>query len=724
MASSRLLVLAGLICLLLALSGTGLAWAAEKPRPLGEALSQDDIKSLLEILENEDKRKALAAALRENLSEEADQKGEVAALEEAVAAEALHSFSERIDALAEAVVREARRLLMLAAGLPGEAGGLAEFFSTFENTISLLLVLGDALGGLLVGFGLSLWFRRFRPGPVEEKIGWGRRFWLSVRVVVSGTLPYLAAVLAVTGLFYTSTGLSGVRAFILTLLWVRFWYALVIGTARCLLSPGDANLRLLPLPDEPAALFWRWLARLAKYAAFYWVVSEGLLIHITDRVLYFLCRNTLLVVFPILITVLILRTAAWFKSYDRPAEEDEGKDGSIWRDRAARMVKQVWTLPAVIYNWIIFLFLIGNYEAGFSYLLTATLGTAGVGAAWLLVWVGADWVVGKLVESDSGLPERFAKILTILVKIIITAPALLILLGVWGVPVGQLISSRAGAWILSRGLAILLTVGILAAVLKASTAVTDWLLETKDEAVDQKKMTLAPIINTTIRISVVFLGVILILDKLGLDIKPVLAGAGIIGLGVGLGAQSLVKDIINGLFILFEDIISVGDWAVVGGKDGLVERVGLRTIRLRDLAGNVHLIPNSTIDTVTNMTKLYSRYVFDIGVAYREDPDEVMAVMEEVGRELMEDPVYKADIVQPLEIFGVDKFADSAVMIRARITTKPMRQWAVGRAYNRLLKKAFDSRNIEIPFPHRTVYMGQDKEGQAPPLKVDLGQKE
>jgi small-conductance mechanosensitive channel len=144
----------------------------------------------------------------------------------------------------------------------------------------------------------------------------------------------------------------------------------------------------------------------------------------------------------------------------------------------------------------------------------------------------------------------------------------------------------------------------------------------------------------------------------------------------------------------------------------------LRMVVLRDLAGNVHYVRNGQIQVVTNMTKEYGRYVFDIGVAYREDVDEVIEVVKEVDEDLRRDPKFRDDILEPIEILGLDQFADSAVIIKARTKTKPIMQWAVGREFNRRLKKKFDEKNIEIPFPHMTVYMGQDKEGKSPPLHV------
>jgi moderate conductance mechanosensitive channel len=210
----------------------------------------------------------------------------------------------------------------------------------------------------------------------------------------------------------------------------------------------------------------------------------------------------------------------------------------------------------------------------------------------------------------------------------------------------------------------------------------------------------------------------MVLKKFGIEIGPILAAAGIVGLAVGFGAQSLVKDVISGFFILLEDQIRVGDVVQIAGKGGLVEKINLKTTILRDLAGNVHYVPNGQIDVVTNMTKDYSRYVFDIGVAYREDVDEVIEVIKEVDEEMRNDPAYKDDILEPIEILGLDQFADSAIIIRARTTTIPIKQWRVGREFNRRLKKRFDERDIEIPFPHVTLYMGQDKQGQSPPLHV------
>lgn len=200
----------------------------------------------------------------------------------------------------------------------------------------------------------------------------------------------------------------------------------------------------------------------------------------------------------------------------------------------------------------------------------------------------------------------------------------------------------------------------------------------------------------------------ILLRRLGLDIAPLLAGAGILGLAVGFGAQELVRDFISGFFILLENQIRAGDVVRLNGTAGLVERIELRTTTLRDFEGVVHIFQNGKINTISNLTKEWSAVAFDIRVAYKEDTDKVMEVMQQVGNEMEQDPAYNEMFLEPMEIFGLDKFDDSAILIKARIKTKPGKQWPVGREYRRRLKKAFDTQGIEIPFPHTTIYWGEE----------------
>jgi len=226
--------------------------------------------------------------------------------------------------------------------------------------------------------------------------------------------------------------------------------------------------------------------------------------------------------------------------------------------------------------------------------------------------------------------------------------------------------------------------------------------------IEKRLDTLLGIMRSIIKIIAWAMIIMLFLRKIGIDIAPIIAGAGIVGLAFGFGAQELVRDFISGFFMLLENQIREGDVAIVNGTGGLVEHVGLRTIVLRDLSGVVHVFQNGKINTLSNMTKKWSGMVLDIGVAYKEDTDKVVEVIKQVAEVLRADPNFENKILEPIEIFGVDQFADSAVIIKARFKTKPIEQWAVGREYRRRLKKAFDEQGIEIPFPHRTVYWGEE----------------
>ncbi|MDI6697332.1 MAG: mechanosensitive ion channel family protein [Candidatus Saccharicenans sp.] len=284
---------------------------------------------------------------------------------------------------------------------------------------------------------------------------------------------------------------------------------------------------------------------------------------------------------------------------------------------------------------------------------------------------------------------------------------------------------KAIAWLIATGLKILLVVVFVMILFRFARVVSRrlekvFLKEREDEESKKRAQTLANLINQVIRVLVAIIAVITVLAALDIQIAPILATAGVASLAIGFAAQSLIKDVINGFFIILWDQIRVGDVVTIAGKSGVVESVSLKMTVLRDLSGNVHYVPNSLIDVVTNMTREYSRYVFDVGVSYFENVDEVRAVIRQVDEELRSDPAFAGEVLEPMEILGLDRFADSAVIIRARVTTKPGKQWEVAREFNRRLKIAFDRKGISIPFPHLTMFIGQDKSGKSAPLPVRI----
>ena len=217
--------------------------------------------------------------------------------------------------------------------------------------------------------------------------------------------------------------------------------------------------------------------------------------------------------------------------------------------------------------------------------------------------------------------------------------------------------------------------------------------------------TLGRVARYLVAVVVSLIAVMLILAELGVSVAPILGAAGVVGLAVGFGAQSLVKDYFTGFFILLENQVRQGDVVNVGGHGGLVEEVTLRYVQLRDYDGNVHFVPNSEITTVVNMSRGFAQAVIDAGVAYREDVDEVIEVMKQVGAEMRADPAFATRILDDLEMAGVEKWDESAVVIRCRFKVAPLEQWGVKREYLRRLKKAFDERGIEIPFPQLKVHL-------------------
>jgi moderate conductance mechanosensitive channel len=233
---------------------------------------------------------------------------------------------------------------------------------------------------------------------------------------------------------------------------------------------------------------------------------------------------------------------------------------------------------------------------------------------------------------------------------------------------------------------------------------------------EQRARTLASILNSIALILIIVVGGLITLSAFEIDIRPILATVGVLSLAISFGAQSLVKDVINGTFLLIEGQYGIGDVVRVGDTAGMVEKITLRTTTLRDLHGVVHVIPNGEISRVSNMTKGWSRAVLEIGVAYKEDVDRVMDVLRDVGAQLAADPDWGALLLEEPQVPGVENFAESGVVVRIVAKTLPLKQWDVARELRRRIKKRFDAERIEIPFPHVTFYWG---DGQLPPALGD-----
>jgi len=244
-------------------------------------------------------------------------------------------------------------------------------------------------------------------------------------------------------------------------------------------------------------------------------------------------------------------------------------------------------------------------------------------------------------------------------------------------------------------------------------------MERRDPGQQSRIQTLGRVFRYIAGVVIWLLAGMLVLGELGISVAPVLATAGVAGLAVGFGAQSLVKDYFTGFFLLLEDQIRQGDVVDFGSQSGVVEEVTLRYVRLRNFDGHVFFVPNGEIKVVKNMTRDFAQAVIRVGIAYREEVDEALDVMKEVGKEMREDPVFGPNLAADLEIIGVDEWGDSSVNLICRLkVVPPIQQWSIRREFLRRLKHAYDARGIEIPFPHLTVYAGELKDGSAPAFQV------
>ncbi len=232
-----------------------------------------------------------------------------------------------------------------------------------------------------------------------------------------------------------------------------------------------------------------------------------------------------------------------------------------------------------------------------------------------------------------------------------------------------------------------------------------------------REKTLLALFRNAFTVILAVITLMLVLSQIGLDIAPLLAGAGVVGLAIGFGAQKLVQDIITGAFIQIENVMNEGDVVQVGAISGVVEKLTIRSVSLRSLDGTYHLIPFSAADQVSNMTKDFSNFVADVEVAYREDTDEVRAAMEEAFARLRQTDQAE-NILADFEFLGVEMLNPSSIQVRGRVRTLPGKQWGVGRVYKSLIKKVLDERRIEIPFPQTTVWFGTGKDGSAPPMRI------
>ncbi|MCF8074853.1 MAG: mechanosensitive ion channel [Desulfotignum sp.] len=599
----------------------------------------------------------------------------------------------------------------------------------------ILVLLAGFLAQLLVSRLLS----RARAS-LEDRDTYSKAFRI---VLTSGStllelIPIAAFAAAAYGLLPLLEPREGTRLMALTLINASVLVRAVMAFTRLLLMPGAPSLRLLPIDSESVQYLYIWVRRIVRTSVYGFFILEALLILGLAVSLYLFFLKMLGLIIALMVIILVLQNRAdvarWLRRDQKLTETPAAHSQKIQTATALRRrFADFWHIAAILLTLGIFGTWALEIQGGIFFLVRALVLTVMVAALTaFLVRIsqrGLDQLFKISPELKKNYPNlearanRYLPLLRHTVKGALYIVSAFSIMQAWGIGTYSWILSPQGGAIVSKLLVIILIVG--GAFLfweLASLKIEAYMTREREGAAgrtaNKRILTLLPLLNNVIRITLVLVAGMSVLSHIGINIAPLLAGAGVVGLAVGFGAQTLVRDVITGAFILMEDSISVGDWVEAGGYAGTVEKLTIRTLTLRDLTGAVFVIPFGEVTTVKNSNRDFGFALVDAGVAYREDYGEVVQALQDVATALQQDDVWGPDIIGDLELFGLNNLGDSAVEVRVRLKTRPMRQFAVRRAFLEKMKRIFDERGIEIPFPHQTIWFGEDKKGAAPPMRL------
>ncbi|EEB84984.1 mechanosensitive ion channel domain-containing protein [Roseobacter sp. GAI101] len=514
---------------------------------------------------------------------------------------------------------------------------------------------------------------------------------------------------------------------------------------RSFLSPVTSGLRIVPVSDSAARAMTRYLSIVVSVLGY----GQLLIVPIVNQSANMAAGagvSALLSVFVLLYFVyIVLRrrkdVTRWLKKETDPAvaEDAVGVDPvAIEKARRSFVVRtmhglaQIWHWFALIYIAVMFI-VVMTQPADVT--LNALVASGKVLAALIIAALISGWLA-RTVQNGIPLPDDINAKLPLLerrintfvprafslLRLALLVGVLVFTLDVIGmIDVRSWLESQVGlaftAAIISVGLILTVAFGLWLAL----TSFVDYKLNPEFGGIpSSRETTLLTLLRNAVTIALVILTLMFVLSEIGLDIGPLLASAGVLGLAIGFGAQKMVQDIITGVFIQFENVINVGDVITVGGTTGTVEKLSVRSVSLRDVQGVFHMIPFSTVDMVSNYMRGFAYTVTDMGIAYRENIEEAkQAMFDAFDRMVANEPDIAASIIGELEWFGVQSLGDSAVVLRTRIKTDPGKQWGIGRMFNGYLKVVFDERGIEIPFPQQTIWLGENKDGTTQPFKIE-----
>ncbi len=694
--------------------------AAEAPPPSDSPIGVGELESLVATLENDAERQQFVDHLKA-LIEVQRAEAETAAEGQTIGALLIEQLSLHSEALGRQVSALAGALLSLPEGLMQIRDGLADPQTRSRWLEGLLALVAVIAAGALA----SRFVHRLIKRPLAilaDRTGASLllRLPLLLARMVLNLVPPIAFAMAGWAAVVILGGVSVARPVALAVIYAAAFAGAINAMARTVLAPGETRARPLRMSDETALYLYIWIRRLTDLAIYgYFAVQIagflGLSLHAQLSLFKLIgLAMALLVVMLILQNRPVVAAAI--------AGEKTGKLAML-----RRHLGDLWHVLAILYTVVVFLVWAVGMPGGFTFVLRATvLSVVALAAALALVTFSMRLIDRAFSLSDDirrrlpALESRVNRYLPVVkgaLRLGIWAVAILSVMQAWGLDILLWLTEDTGRALLSRLANIGAIVILAVAGWEALSAGIERYLAGQDAARSQRARTLLPLVRKVVLVALTAVVGLMLLSELGINIAPLLAGAGVIGLAIGFGAQTLVKDVITGLFILIEDSISVGDYVTLGSHSGTVEALSIRSIQLRDPAGTVFTIPFSEVLSVVNFSREFAFSVMEIGVAYKEDTDRVSQVIEEVGKALRATPEWGPKMRGDIEVLGLDRFDDSAVVIKARIKTEAGAQWAVRRAFNRLLKQRFDAEGIEIPFPQRTVWFAEP----APPAPFRPG---
>jgi small-conductance mechanosensitive channel len=692
--------------------------------PAAPDSANQKLEALIGTLEDKDRRQVLIGDLRLMLE---TTKTETAAVKADGVAGVLDDVSRRVGHISQSIVAAASALL----DAPDIISWGRSVYNDPERRNKLVMIVAIIIGALFAGWlteaAMRLALRRPRArveARAEDGVG-ATLVFLFARTVMD-LAPIAGFAAAAYGAVTILGPAPGVRLGALALINASVLARAVVAVARMVLAPRVASLRVLPIDDATANYIFIWIRRLANltiYGAF--AIQAALLLGLPVAAHAVFLKLLGLAIGGLFIMLVLQNrrpVALWIRG---------GEDAILASLR--RRLGDIWHVLLILYFTVCFFVWALEVPGGFEFIFRASLITIVIilGARVILAASGhlANQVFRVSDDLKTQFPEMEARVnryLPLMEKagqILLFILAGLGILQAWGLDILSWAASDKGRGIVGSLVTIIVIIVAAFAIWEVVSALIERYLAGKNgdsASRSQRVRTLLPLFRNVFMVAMTVMAALTILSELGINISPLLAGAGVVGLAVGFGAQTLVKDIITGLFILLEDSIAVGDVVDVAGHSGVVESLTIRTIRLRDVRGTVHTVPFSEVNSVMNLTKDFSYALMEIGVAYRENVDDVIAVIKDVGISLRDDEAVAESILEDIQVQGLDRFDDSAVIIRARIRTKPLQQWGVRRAFNKALKAKFDELGIEIPFPHQTLYFGEDKSGDAPAAPVRL----